>query len=63
MTIKANELSQMALGGGLWKGTDGGLNLVLHRLNALTADKMSKEIERWHTESPLAGGDCEVVFC
>ena len=46
----------------MWKGTDG-LNLVLHWLNALAADKMSKEIERWHTENALAGVDCEAVFC
>ena len=65
MAIKvhqANELSQLALGGGLWKGTDG-LNLVLHRPNALAADEMSKEIERWHTENALDGVDGEAVFC
>ena len=59
---QANELSQMALGGGLWKGTDG-LDLVLHRLNALAADEMSQEIERWHTKNALAGVDGEAMFC
>ena len=59
---QADELLQLALGGGLWKGTDG-LNLVLHRPNALAADEMSKEIERYSTPKMHLLGLCSARCC
>ena len=50
---KANEFPEFALGGRLWKCTNG-VNFIFHGLNAFAAGQVAKKVKGWSSKNQFA---------